>query len=355
RKRSTRLAATVEDLLYPTCWEETSCGYEVFDIGMGFAVLLSPWELEVERIKENDCAFSQFVQSTITNFMDFDDSLAMVAPPTKGSPNTRLDPSLLYAQLPVDYCGYVLSFDDSAKTEKNGGYGSCSWILWKLPDWQIVIAANAYLETTTVNMAEYTGMNNGVQSALDFGADALVCLSHSRRFKARNPAIIRGDRMSKGLPCLIATENSLPSSSPSEYNAAVDSLAGEALESKVSKVVLSDHRKLELKELNRIQEMIYDTSADNHRTDDSDALKSVHEHATIAAITRSQTTSRKRVHFEEEQPVEKTNATPDLENTTEATRKEPTTEATRLSAELQWVPNAEAIDPITSKKNDGDV
>ncbi|OWY99203.1 LOW QUALITY PROTEIN: hypothetical protein PHMEG_00029842 [Phytophthora megakarya] len=90
--------------------------------------------------------------------------------------------------------------------------------------------------------------------------------------------------------------------------------------------------------------MIYDTSADNHRTEDQDALKSVHEHA---ALTRSQTTSRKRVHFEDEQPVENANATPELETTTEATRKEPTTEATRLSAELQWVPNAEDIDPIT--------
>ncbi|OWZ07432.1 reverse transcriptase [Phytophthora megakarya] len=48
-----------------------------------------------------------------------------------------------------------------------------------------------------------------------------------------------------------------------EYNAAADSLAGEALESKVSKVVLNDHRKTELKEPNRIQEMIYEPSSDD--------------------------------------------------------------------------------------------
>ncbi|OWZ01534.1 hypothetical protein PHMEG_00027053 [Phytophthora megakarya] len=120
------------------------------------------------------------LHSTITNFVDLDDSLALVAPPTKGSPSTRSDPSLLYAQLPHDYEGFVVSFDGSAKTEKNGGYGSCSWIVWKLPEWQIVIAASAYLEQTTVNMAEYSGINHGVIAALEHGAEDLVIVGDSR-------------------------------------------------------------------------------------------------------------------------------------------------------------------------------
>jgi hypothetical protein len=68
--------------------------------------------------------------------------------------------------VPPTFVGFVLSFDGSAKTEKHGGYGSCSWILWKLQEWTILIAASAYLAETTVNLAEYTGMNNGTQSAL---------------------------------------------------------------------------------------------------------------------------------------------------------------------------------------------
>ncbi|OWZ07004.1 hypothetical protein PHMEG_00020658 [Phytophthora megakarya] len=133
----------------------------LFGPAVQFAVLLSPWELDVERIKEKDCAFSQLLQSTITNFGGLDDSLTMVASPTRGSPNTRF--------------GFY-----SAKIEKNGGYGSCSWILWKLPDWQIVIAASTYLETTTVNMAEYTGMNNEVQTALEYSAEDLVIVGVTR-------------------------------------------------------------------------------------------------------------------------------------------------------------------------------
>ncbi|OWZ00157.1 hypothetical protein PHMEG_00028720 [Phytophthora megakarya] len=87
-------------------------------------------------VHKSKSLFGRAVQfaSTITNFVDLDESLALVAPPTKGSPNTRMDPSLLYAKLPHDYDGLVVSFDGSAKTEKNGGYGSCSWIVWKFPE-----------------------------------------------------------------------------------------------------------------------------------------------------------------------------------------------------------------------------
>ncbi|GMF25877.1 unnamed protein product [Phytophthora fragariaefolia] len=145
-----------------------------------FAVLLSPWHLVVQRIKEKDCAFTQPLHATVTNFVDLDEALAPVAPPKQGSPTTRLEPSLLYARIPKSHDGFVVSFDGSAKTPKFGGYGSCSWTVWRLPDWKIVIAASAYLETTTVNLAEYTGMNNGVLAALELGADNFIIVGDSR-------------------------------------------------------------------------------------------------------------------------------------------------------------------------------
>ncbi|OWY92180.1 hypothetical protein PHMEG_00038922, partial [Phytophthora megakarya] len=195
-----------------------------------FAVLLSPWQLEVQRVRENDCVFTQLLQSTITNFVDLDDSLALVAPPTKGSPSTRLDPSLLYAQLPHAYEGFVVSFDGSAKTEKNGGYGSCSWIVWNLPERQMVIAARAYLEQTMVNMAEYCGMNHGQSLGVIAGRkDSLMTLLNRHRELVAKLKSVRYLHVVR------------------EYNAAAESLAGKALESKVAKVVLNDHRKTELK------------------------------------------------------------------------------------------------------------
>ncbi|OWZ06938.1 LOW QUALITY PROTEIN: reverse transcriptase, partial [Phytophthora megakarya] len=343
-----------------------------------FAVLLSPWQLEVQRVREKDCVFTQLLQSTITNFVNLDDSLALVAPPTKGSPSTKLDPSLLYAQLPHDYEGFVVSFDGSAKTEKNGGYGSCSWIVWKLPEWQIVIAASAYIEQTTVIMAEYSGMNHGVIVALEHVAEDLVIVGDSRLAIQQSLGVIACRKDS--LMTLLHPHREVVAKLKlvrnlhvvREYNAAADSLAGEALESKVSKVVLNDHRKTELKELNRIQEMIYEPSSDEIKVEnassesfaqipdgktryihamDSDILLqrktyadcAHQERAEVSATTRSQTkTKKKRVHFENEVPEGTTNT-----EATEAVNENSETQEQRPSAEARHELTADDIDPVT--------
>ncbi|KAG3203336.1 hypothetical protein PC129_g22924 [Phytophthora cactorum] len=149
----------------------------------------------LEWVHKSKSLFGRAVQfaSSITNFVDLEESLTPLAPPSKGSPTIQMDPAMLYARLPRDYRGLVVSFDGSAKTEKYGCYGSCSWVLWSLPEWKIVIAANAYLPSTTVNVAEYTGMNNGVKAAIAHGAEDLVIVGDSR-------LVTRGDRMSEGIP-----------------------------------------------------------------------------------------------------------------------------------------------------------
>ncbi|KAE9326546.1 hypothetical protein PF001_g2364 [Phytophthora fragariae] len=205
-----------------------------------FAVLLSPWHLVVERVKEKVCAFAQLLQTGLTSFAELDESLASVAPPSKGSPSVRLDPHLMCARLPTSYCGHVLSFDGSAKTEKHGDYVSCSWILWKLPEWTIVIAASAYLEATTVDIAGYAGINNGVSAAL---TTLMTQPNHHREIvaKLRSVKYVHAVR---------------------EFNAAADSLASKTLETKASAVTTSEARIVELRALNRINEVIYETSVD---------------------------------------------------------------------------------------------
>ncbi|GMG18533.1 unnamed protein product [Phytophthora fragariaefolia] len=225
-------------------------------------------DLQVQRVKEKDCAFTQLLHATVTNFVDLDEALAPVAPPKQGSPTTRLDPSLLYARIPISHACFVVSFDGSAKTTKFGGYGSCSWIVWRLPDWKIVIAASPYLETTTVNLAEYTGMNNDVLAALELGADNLIIVGDSRLAIQQSLGVIACREES--LMTMLNRHRELTARLRSvkylhvvrECNAAADSLAGEALEAKVSKVVLSDERKKELSGLNRIQDVIYESSAE---------------------------------------------------------------------------------------------
>ncbi|OWZ13868.1 hypothetical protein PHMEG_00012741 [Phytophthora megakarya] len=106
-------------------WVNTS--KSLFGRTTQFAVMLSPWHLVVTRVKEKDCSFAQLLQAGQTSFVDLEDSLATVTPPTKGSSTVRMNPQLLYGRLPRTYSGLVVSFDGSAKTEKYGGYGSCLW------------------------------------------------------------------------------------------------------------------------------------------------------------------------------------------------------------------------------------
>ncbi|GMF60188.1 unnamed protein product [Phytophthora fragariaefolia] len=72
------------------------------------------------------------------------------------------------------------------------------------------------------------------------------------------------------------------------YNAAADSLATEAFESKMGRVVLSGDRKAELKELNRISEVLY------ARADSADSAR---PKAEIAAASKKHA---RRVRFENE-------------------------------------------------------
>ncbi|KAG4039689.1 hypothetical protein PC123_g24760 [Phytophthora cactorum] len=214
--------------------------------------------------------------SSVTDSVDLQESLPPLAAQSKYVPTVRTNPYLLYAKLPRDYRGFVMSFYGSAKTGKYGGYGSCSWILWRLPEWKIVIAANAYLSFTTINLAEYTGMNNGVKTAIAHGAKNLVIVGDSRLAIQQSLGVIACRQES--LLALLNVHKELTTKLRSvkyrhivrECNAAANSLATEALESKVSRVVLVETRKSELVALNRIQEVIYEPGISEVRPRESE-------------------------------------------------------------------------------------
>ncbi|GMF45091.1 unnamed protein product [Phytophthora fragariaefolia] len=212
----------------------------------------------------------------------------------KNSATVHLDPELLYAHVPQNFVGHVLSFDGSAKTEKNGGYGSCSWILWSLPSWDIVIAASVQLPSPTVNIAEYTGMNNGVMAALDRGLTDLIIVGDSRPAIQQSMGVMACKKEALQLELARHKKRTGQLSSVRylhilrHYNAAADSLATKALESKMGRVVLSGDRKADLKELNRVSELLYTSPA---------SADSGEPRAEMTVMTRRQAC---RVHFENE-------------------------------------------------------
>ncbi|OWY94797.1 hypothetical protein PHMEG_00035370 [Phytophthora megakarya] len=180
-------------------WVHTSTS--LFGRTTQFAVMLSPWHLVVTRVKEKDCSFAQLLQAGRTSFVDLEDSLATVTPPTKGSSTARMDPQLLYARLPRTYSGLVVSFDGSAKTEKLAIQQSLGVIACKKES-------------------------------------LMTQLNRHRELVARLKSVKYLDDVQ-------------------EYNASADSLATEALENKASNVISDESRLAELNSLNRTQEVIY--------------------------------------------------------------------------------------------------
>ena len=64
---------------------------------------------------------------------------------------------------------------------------STTWRIWKLrvdivepSRWSVVMAAKGYLSSTTVNLAEYTGMKRGAQAALYRQVYDLIKVGYSR-------------------------------------------------------------------------------------------------------------------------------------------------------------------------------
>ncbi|POM66875.1 LOW QUALITY PROTEIN: Reverse transcriptase [Phytophthora palmivora] len=145
------------------------------------------------------------------------------------------------------------------------------WILWCLPEWDVEIAASAYLLSTTVNLAENTGMNNGVKAAIDRGVTDLMILGDSRFAIQQFMGVTAYKK--ETLQVELAHHKELTTNLNSVkylhvirlYNSAADSMATEALETQISRVVLNAERKAELKTLNRIPEILY-TAGDS--TDD---------------------------------------------------------------------------------------
>ncbi|POM78676.1 LOW QUALITY PROTEIN: Hypothetical protein PHPALM_3771 [Phytophthora palmivora] len=292
------------------------------------AVLLSPYHLKIKRVRERDVDFVQLLQASITPHVGLDESLEHIAPPSKNSATVRLDPELLYAKLPRHYKGHVLPFDGSAKTEKNDGYGSCSLILWRLPEWDIEIAASAYLSSTTVNLAEYTGMNNGVTAAIDQGVTELVIVGDSRLAIQQSMGVIVCKKETLQVELTRHKELTKKLNSVKYlhvirlYNSAADSMTTEALETQISRVVLNAERKAELKTLNRIPEILYAAALTNARK--------VRRRVKACPITRSQV---RRVRFKDDENKETNQPVP--ANEEDSTQPETTEPDLNSELELQ--------------------
>ncbi|OWY91927.1 hypothetical protein PHMEG_00039269 [Phytophthora megakarya] len=139
-----------------------------------WAVNLSPWDLDIRRVENDEDGLAAILGAGITPRERLDE-VAETLVPEKGS---RIKtPPVSLEMLSSDHIGHLLSFDGAAKRDGSGG-AAC--ILWSLPSWEIAAATGHFLEKATVNEAEYSGLVKGMQLALDMGVRELVVVGDSR-------------------------------------------------------------------------------------------------------------------------------------------------------------------------------
>ncbi|GMF64201.1 unnamed protein product [Phytophthora fragariaefolia] len=134
-------------------------------------------------------------------------------------------------------------------------------------------------------------MNNGVMAALERGLTDLIIVSDSRPAIQQSMGVMACKK--EALQLELTRHKKLTHQLSSVRYLHVlrhytESLAAEALESKMGRVVLSRDRKAELKELNRVSEILYIST---------DSADSGEPRAEMTVMTRRQT---RRVHFEDE-------------------------------------------------------
>ncbi|OWY94078.1 reverse transcriptase, partial [Phytophthora megakarya] len=136
---------------------------------------LSKWTLELRRVQRDEDGLAAILGAGITPREHLDE-VAENLIPAKG--RVKAPPPISVEMLDSDFEGYVLSFDGAAKVSTR--QGSCGWILWRLPGWNVLSAHGFPLDDVTVNDAEYHGLIKGLELVADRGFRDVVVVGDSR-------------------------------------------------------------------------------------------------------------------------------------------------------------------------------
>ena len=141
-----------------------------------WAALLSPWSLEIVKSDRGEDELIGLLATSLTPRAQMDEALDLIRP-AKSSAKNRVGVQDI-PTLPRDTDVFVLSFDGSAKSKRT--YGSCSALVWKLPEWEIVSSRGLYLPEVTVNEAEYAGCELSLELAAELGIKKVVVCGDSK-------------------------------------------------------------------------------------------------------------------------------------------------------------------------------
>jgi ribonuclease HI len=143
------------------------------------------------------------------------------------------------------------------------GYGSCGYVLWKLPEWEVVYAACEHIPEATINMAEYTGLIRGLRQAVNMGITELFVTGDSEKVLTQ----VSGRKLCHKAHLQVLLEDLKDIDSKSgrvnylhlgrKYHGDADLLASEALRTKVGRVVCDEATTVMLEKPNKLPNAVY--------------------------------------------------------------------------------------------------
>ncbi|OWY99589.1 LOW QUALITY PROTEIN: reverse transcriptase [Phytophthora megakarya] len=212
-----------------------------------WAVNLSPWDLDIRRVENDEDGLAAILGAGITPRERLDEVAETLVP----------TPPVSLEMLSSDHIGHLLSFDGAAKRD---GSGSAACILWSLPSWEVMAATGHFLEKATVNETEYSGLVKGTRLALNAGIQELVVVGDSRNTAApgvigcTQPHLLRLLQEAEGLQAKFKSLRLVHVKR--EFNAAADYISKRGIQEQSSLEVTDlEERKL-LQGLNRIHEKL---------------------------------------------------------------------------------------------------
>ncbi|OWZ04850.1 LOW QUALITY PROTEIN: reverse transcriptase [Phytophthora megakarya] len=135
-----------------------------------WSALLAPWILEITKCTKGEDEILGAIAASITPRAKIDDALTDIVP--RKDSKRRIQ-----APIPRDEELWVVSFDGSARVKRGGG--AFSAIVWSLSGWEVAMTRSGYLESLTVNEAEYNGLILGLDMLEDLDRRRLVVCGDS--------------------------------------------------------------------------------------------------------------------------------------------------------------------------------